>query len=385
MCKAACECTLTHTTWPDCSVWPPWCNEAPEHHQYQLGTMQAIKDDQHHTQCHAMDNNATTTMRLPHPLHTIPGPGGDEHTPFKGCASTSEVCQEVPRASWTAWKPHWLHSHCKVMPPPMHAVATPVHTVAVPPLHPNVVHLHMHAPYAYPLTTQLAHPMTAHPNIAQSYVCKASALLLHTKVVHTTTTIVMPHTHTTTVPPSTAIMLAANLTTALTANPMTCTAPPAHPTTAIATMCKVTTLLSHTWSMMPTTPPTHPATPVHAASPPPSPLLVGAPPVHTTTVLPDHTAGPRTLHALFFFNSGAGFHVTPPGLIHMLCHAHTVPWPPPEPPPVLHNHNWCRSPHWEAHSMSMSSWTPFQFWVYICLTLLWSLDHSTAKYYCFRQ
>ena len=85
-CKVASEHVQTHTTWPDCSMCPPWCNEAPEHHQHPLQMRQAIKDNQsdalHHT-----SNIATTTWPL-HPLHMSPGPGGDEHVPLIGCTST---------------------------------------------------------------------------------------------------------------------------------------------------------------------------------------------------------------------------------------------------------------------------------------------------------
>ena len=51
-CKAACKHMPTHTMWPDCSIWPPWCSEAPEQPQYPLGTMLVIFDDQYHPRCY---------------------------------------------------------------------------------------------------------------------------------------------------------------------------------------------------------------------------------------------------------------------------------------------------------------------------------------------
>ena len=51
---------------------PPWCNEAPAHPQYPLGMMQTTKGDHHDAWHHAVANNATTTTRLLHPLHTGP-------------------------------------------------------------------------------------------------------------------------------------------------------------------------------------------------------------------------------------------------------------------------------------------------------------------------
>ena len=63
---------------------PPWCSDAPECPQWVLGTMQAIKDNQHHAQCHAVDNNTATTRQL-HPLHTGPGPGRNKHTFSRVC------------------------------------------------------------------------------------------------------------------------------------------------------------------------------------------------------------------------------------------------------------------------------------------------------------
>ena len=80
---------------------PQWRINAPESSQYPLGTKQVIKDDQHDEQCDTMDSDAATTTRPLHPLHTGPGPDGDEHTPLKGCASTSGDHQEVPSAFWT--------------------------------------------------------------------------------------------------------------------------------------------------------------------------------------------------------------------------------------------------------------------------------------------
>ena len=84
-----------------------WCSDAPEHPQYPLGTMQAVKDDQGHPRRDAVDNNATITRSL-HPLHMGPGPDGNEPTPLNGCASTSGDCQEAPSAFWTTWKLHRL-------------------------------------------------------------------------------------------------------------------------------------------------------------------------------------------------------------------------------------------------------------------------------------
>ena len=78
--KLACKCMPTHTTNHGMCLW---CSDAPEHPQYPLGTMQAVKNDQRLPQRDAMDNNAATT-RLLHLLHMGPGLDGNKCTPFQG-------------------------------------------------------------------------------------------------------------------------------------------------------------------------------------------------------------------------------------------------------------------------------------------------------------
>ena len=113
--KAVCETAykVAHEHMPTHTInrsMCPWCSDAPEHPQYPLGMMQAIKHNQHHPWHHAMDNNIATT-RLLHLLHTGPGLDSNKHTPLKGCASTSVDHQEPPSAFWTVlWSlvPKWL-------------------------------------------------------------------------------------------------------------------------------------------------------------------------------------------------------------------------------------------------------------------------------------
>ena len=37
-----CVHALTHTTWSNCSMYPHWCSDAPEHPQYPLGMCQEL-------------------------------------------------------------------------------------------------------------------------------------------------------------------------------------------------------------------------------------------------------------------------------------------------------------------------------------------------------
>ena len=99
-----------------------------------------------------MDNIAATTR----PLHTGPGPDGDEHTPLKGCASTSGDHQEAPSVFWTVQKPRLPCSHHKVMPPMTMLFTHPkttlyMRTKTAWPMHSKVM------PYAHHVTALYAH------------------------------------------------------------------------------------------------------------------------------------------------------------------------------------------------------------------------------------
>ena len=145
--KVACKCMPTHTT--NCSMCL-WCSDAPEHPQYPLGVIQAIKDNQHHPWHDAMDNNAATTRPL-HLLHLGPGLHSDERTHLKGCASNSGDHQEAPSVFWTMLKPHMPCSHHKIAPTMMMMLAHPKTAL---PAHPSCTHT-VTMPHGWPLCPTL--------------------------------------------------------------------------------------------------------------------------------------------------------------------------------------------------------------------------------------